>query len=328
MGESNKAILAKYHFYGVRYIKDFRSLERSTSGGAFFGIAEALMEQGYYVCAAILDCDFKVKHIISREKNDLEWMQGSKYVQSDLGDSFRAIKDLLSSGEKVFFCGCPCQVSGLQKYIQSSNCDANLVTMDFACHGVASQKVLDSYLEWQCDVGRRPIEGFVFRDKNNRWGHRGKMWRYLRLNGRLVSSATDPLAMAYLSHSNYRESCYRCKCKFPDTTSDFTVGDFVKADKFFPGVDNSQGLSILFCATEKAKSIWTEICSSFWYKKIPANEYIGFNSGLWDSSSRPKERDSFYYDLDKKGAAEFFGEYRKTHLNIKKRIEAILDRCC
>lgn len=80
---------------------------RSSSGGAFYELADQMLRDGGYVCGAVFDDEFHVKHILSNAKEDILRMMGSKYAQSDVGYCYREVKDVLEKGCKVLFSGCP-----------------------------------------------------------------------------------------------------------------------------------------------------------------------------------------------------------------------------
>ena len=60
-------------------------------------------------------------------------LRGSKYAQSDLGDTFRQVKTLLENGTEVLFSGLACQVDGLNRFLGRDY--PNLLTVDLVCHG-------------------------------------------------------------------------------------------------------------------------------------------------------------------------------------------------
>lgn len=81
----------------------------SSSGGIFTLIAECIINQGGVVFGAAFSDDYRsVHHICVDNKNDLEKLRGSKYVQSKIGDAFKHTKEYLDSGRKVMFTGTPC----------------------------------------------------------------------------------------------------------------------------------------------------------------------------------------------------------------------------
>ena len=96
-------------------------------------------------------------------------MRGSKYVQSDLGDSFHQVKELLEAGTPVLFSGVPCQVDGLKRFLGKDY--DNLLTCDLVCHGVPSPAVFRAWLDGlEADRGAK-VTGVRFKDKSHGWSH-------------------------------------------------------------------------------------------------------------------------------------------------------------
>ena len=92
---------------------------KSSSGGLFTLIAEAIIDQGGVVFGAAFTDDFKsVHHICVDSKADLEKLRGSKYVQSKIGDTYIQAKEYLEGGRKVLFTGTPCQIGGLYSFLR------------------------------------------------------------------------------------------------------------------------------------------------------------------------------------------------------------------
>lgn len=48
---------------------------------------------------------------------ELPKLQGSKYVQSSMNDSYQKVKRELQTGREVLFCGVPCQVEVLKQLL-------------------------------------------------------------------------------------------------------------------------------------------------------------------------------------------------------------------
>ncbi len=67
-------------------------------------------------------------------------LQGSKYVQSAIENTYVEAKEELDLGKKVLFSGTPCQIAGLYSYLRKGY--ENLYTIDVICHGVPSAKFL------------------------------------------------------------------------------------------------------------------------------------------------------------------------------------------
>ena len=99
---------------------------RSSSGGAFYELAKNALAEGYFLCGCVWDNNLVARHIVSRDINDLQRMQGSKYVQSCTGKAQRELIRLLKSGKKVLFSGTPCQVIAASKIASILNKRDNL----------------------------------------------------------------------------------------------------------------------------------------------------------------------------------------------------------
>lgn len=98
--------------------KNKRVLSKSASGGVFATIAEQFIKSGGWVCGSVMEFKKGIAtcyHRVTNKLNDIEKMQGSKYVQSDITDALPEIKQLISKKEKILFCGTPCQVSAVKK---------------------------------------------------------------------------------------------------------------------------------------------------------------------------------------------------------------------
>ncbi|MEG2158191.1 MAG: Coenzyme F420 hydrogenase/dehydrogenase, beta subunit C-terminal domain [Bacteroidaceae bacterium] len=145
----------------TRY-NDNSTLCYSASGGMFLAAAEYTISQGGYVAGCVFDEYFNAIHILSNDRNDIRRMQGSKYVQSNIGNVYIEIRRILKQGELVLFSGTPCQVDGLQNFLRKDY--DNLYTLDLICHGVPSPKFLQDYLDATHRVNGEIID-LKFRNK-------------------------------------------------------------------------------------------------------------------------------------------------------------------
>ena len=123
--------------------------KKSTSGGVATTLSTFIIEKGGVVYGAAFDNAFNLLHSRIDSVKELHKIQGTKYVQSSIGYSYKQIKNDLKS-KTVLFIGTPCQVAGLLNYIPNS-LHKNLFTVSFICGGVPSNKFLkqnlNSYLK-------------------------------------------------------------------------------------------------------------------------------------------------------------------------------------
>lgn len=106
-----KAYLAQHKNENVRL--------DSSAGGAFTAIATVVLKKGGVVFGAAYDENFRVRHSYVETVDYLKRSRNSKYVQSELGDSFRLVKDFLQKERWVCFSGTPCQIEGLSKFCKN-----------------------------------------------------------------------------------------------------------------------------------------------------------------------------------------------------------------
>ena len=118
----------------------------SSSGGIFTHLAEYILGEKGVVFGASFNEDYKsVKHILVENENDLGKLRGSKYLQSDINETYKIAKEKLDSGCLVLFTGTPCQIEGLICFLQKDY--ENLLLVDVVCHGVPSPKIWRDYLK-------------------------------------------------------------------------------------------------------------------------------------------------------------------------------------
>ena len=78
--------------------KEKEIINDSRSGGVFTALSDVVLNEGK-VYGCILDEDFNAVHIGTSDKNVRDKMRGSKYVQSNLKDCFRSLKNDLDNNE-------------------------------------------------------------------------------------------------------------------------------------------------------------------------------------------------------------------------------------
>ena len=202
--------------------KDEKTLARSSSGGVFTALAAGVLAEGGVVYGAGYDEAFQVRHIRVDAEEDLRKLNGSKYVQSHIGDSLISAKEDLKAGRKVLFSGTPCQVAGLiaclpEKYRE------NLLAVDFICHGVPTPKAWEAYLgHMQTSVGK--VQSVNMRDHRLGQDNYG-MCIAGEKDTYFQSCGQDPYLVAFNHNLTLRSSCFQCKHKKITCQSDITMGD-------------------------------------------------------------------------------------------------------
>ena len=191
--------------------------KKSSSGGVFRTLADKILDEGGYVAGAVWNDDWQVVHIVSDQIEDVERMMSSKYIQSNIGNAYRQIKDLLDQDKQVLFTGCACQVVGLKRYLAKEY--NNLLTADVVCHGVPSQKVFDAHL------GKKENIAEISFRKKSVFGWETGLYVMYRDGEEYISDTEDSYIFGLLRNWIWRKSCYNCKFK-NKKYSDLSLGDF------------------------------------------------------------------------------------------------------
>ena len=125
--------------------KDDGLRKESSSGGIFSLLARQIISDGGIVYgAAISGRDLSVVHCSAENEEELSWLRGSKYVQSDVGDTYGNVRTQLDAGRKVLFSGTPCQVAALRNFLARDY--ENLVCVEVICHAAPSPLAWKKFL--------------------------------------------------------------------------------------------------------------------------------------------------------------------------------------
>ena len=278
---------------------DDRVRNMSTSGGLFAELAENTIGKGGIVFGAAFSEDFKaVKHTAIERKEDIIKLQGSKYVQSGIGDSFLQAKQELEKGRAVLFTGTPCQINGLNAYLGKEYDD--LITCDIICHGVPAPAAYEKYIsELEGSACSKPVS-VSFRDKTEGWRNysfkaefeNGAEYRKLNVE--------DPYLRAFVGNLDLRPSCHVCNAKGINRSSDLTLGDFWGMDKVCPEKNDGKGTSVIFANTEKGLDLIAELRESIDIEEIRYEEATLKNSSYFEAAPRNARADLFMASINGK----------------------------
>lgn len=239
--------------------------EKSSSGGVFYEISELILDKmNGYVCGAVYDENFEVKHSMTSEKEVRNNMQGSKYVQSKMGYLYKKIEEKLKDNKTVLFTGTPCEVEGVYNYLNTKNISiTNLYTCDIICHGVPSPGIYKEYLKRLEEKFSSRIKSVNFRYKENNYTQNIKIEFE---NGKEYISnyfKGDELYNLFLNDYILRDSCYRCNYASTKRVADITIGDFWGIEKTIKNFDDKKGVSLVLLNTEKGKTIFDKVSDKF-----------------------------------------------------------------
>lgn len=310
--EKNKSQKA----YAVKH-KDFDTRITSRSGGVFIAISDYILEKNGTVYGAAFDDDFSVCHIRTTNKSERDRLKGSKYVQSDVKDTFASVKNDLKNGMYVLFSGTACQVAGLKNYLKNID-TSKLYTCDVVCHGVPSPKIWKEYLDYCEKKYNGKVTNADFRDKTLGWNaHKEAIW--------IDDKKYNSNEYAYLFNDNYisRPSCFNCKFTNLDRPADFTLADFWGIDRIVPDFNDNKGVSLLLVNSEKGAKIFDSCKKDIDCVDCDLQKSAKPNPNLYMPSPKPENENLFWDNYKKLGFEKALKKCYKKVFFIRLRIRIL-----
>ncbi|OJU14458.1 MAG: hypothetical protein BGN88_00655 [Clostridiales bacterium 43-6] len=312
--------------------KNHDVLMSSTSGGMFTAISDSVLAHNGYIYGVKFDENLNVIHNRAETAQQRDEQKGSKYVQSDLSDTFIQVKNDLEKGKQVLFTGTPCQNAGLINFLQNqkTNC-ANLVQCDFVCHHTPSPLIWKDHIHLiESKTGRKVVK-YECRSKVKGWHAHTE--RYYLDDGtdsyktKLSQNFTDLFDSALVS----RPACQICKFSGKARFSDITIADYWGIEKCNPEFDNNTGVSLLIINSERGMKLFEVI-----RHKIDCIEST-FEDAFRVNHSKPSKahpmRKEFWEDYKNKGYVFVLKKYvdysipGRIYWNFKKIVRPVLKFC-
>lgn len=264
----------------------------STSGGIYPAIAESFLEIGGYIVGCVYNDDYSgALHIVSNTKEGLQKIMRSKYFQSDTRGIFIIIRKLLKSGEKVLFCGAPCQASALYGFL-GKNYD-HLYTIDFICRGINSPFAYKKFIEELKIKYHSEIQEVHFKNKSHGWTNLGTLVRFKNGKRYYRNRITDPWVNAFIVGSLYiRPCCFNCTYKNFPRISDLTIGDFWGIP--YTKKEEKYGVSVVLANNQKGDWLMNLAKNKITTEKYPLSLAVNGNPALTTSAFINQKRNAFF----------------------------------
>ena len=275
---------------------------KSTSGGIFSILAEAIIEQNGVVFGAKFDNDFVVVHGSVDTVEGIGVFRGSKYVQSVIGETFKECKNNLDNGKKVLFSGTPCQIGGLKAYLQKEY--EKLLCVDLICMSVPSPKVWKKYVEYKTKTsGSRP-KTIAFRYKNPNWRPSSMRIEFENNTVYTAASNKDYYLQIFYSEICTRKSCFHCNFRTLKRQSDITIADFWGIEQICPEMYDNKGTSLVLLNSSKGHELFQKIKGKCKIKETDIEDAIKHNQRairsreIQNKQSMNKKRQKVFTYLD------------------------------
>lgn len=321
--ETNSKKVQKTKVYATNN-KDKDILYSSSSGGMFKEISNFIIENDGIVFGVKYNSKFQVVYSYSITTEECDKFKGSKYVQSDIGNSFKKVKEFLDLGKIVLFVGTPCYVEGLKLFLKKDY--ENLYTCDIICHGTPSPKLFSDYVKFLENKNKSKIKSINMKYKEIGWENpiiKVEFDNYKTIkNTKEVSLWTD----IFFNHFATRPSCHDCRFTNFNRPSDITIGDYWGIRDVHPDFYEHNGVSLVLVNSKKGDYIFENIKDNINYIKSDTEKCLQPN--LYKPASPSSKREVFWNDY----LNNSFQYVAKNYLNyniftiLKSRIKTILKR--
>ncbi len=312
--------------------KNDKLIQKSSSGGMFAELAYYVLSQNGIVFGCTMERieeGFDVKHIYIDNEKDLYKLQGSKYVQSRIGNTFKQAKEFIEQGRLVLYSGTPCQIAGLKAFLKHDF--NNLLTVDLSCTGTPSLKLFNDYVKFLENKFKKKIINFEFRNKEKMgWACGNALITFENGKQKILYNNISSYLYFFMNGISEQERCFSCKYTGINRISDLTVADAWGIEQEYPELLKSKfikdkGISLVLVNTNKGELFFNKIKDSVIYEDININKLRKYNHPL-RHPSRKNELSEKYLEEYKIDGYE--GLERLFRQNIgKKFFYYILKNC-
>jgi len=273
--------------------KNKKVWKRSASGGAFSEICASWDDGDTLFCGAVWD-GLSVKHICILGSKNISPICKSKYIASDIGDTYKIIKDYLEIGKKALFSGTPCQVAGLKAFLGKEY--DNLLLVDLICHGVGSQAVFSACIQMMEKDFEKKITSYEFRSKKKVY-ERDHLTKITFENGRDFKYITEDRYMQLFVKQNcLRQACgSNCIYRNQNRQGDITIGDFKGIKYVFPKlIGKKQNYSTIVFNSFKGESLLKDLGKRMRIYKCDIEDIKKYNPLFYKHTFYSEDREAFY----------------------------------
>lgn len=245
--------------------------DKFSSGGMFFALAQYIIEKGGVVFGVRYTEELKVVHDYAENIDDVVKFCGSKYVRSDLKDSYLKVEEFLIKDRYVLFTGTPCQINGLKKYLGKEY--EKLLLCDVICRANPSPKTFKMFKQNLENTNNKRVKMISFRGKRNGWESPNTLIMYE--DGK--EEKNNVFLNAFGADLINRPSCSKCVFVSKRRISDITIGDLWGVNEIFPSLQFKDGVSLLIINSLKGKQVFNEIKNKIKYKEVDYDKACSFN---------------------------------------------------
>lgn len=281
----------------------------SASGGMYYPIAKYVLNNDGVVFGVKYNDNLLATHDYAESLEEAKLFQGSKYMRSNLNNSYKKAEEFLKDGRQVLFTGTPCQCKGLKVYLKGDY--DNLITCEIVCHANPSPKLFKNYILALERLKNKKVVDVLFRSKENGWRNQTPIIVFDDGS----KEEENSYYKAFIRELINRPSCYDCRFCTETRCSDFSIADFWGIEKIDPTYDDGKGTSLLNVNTEKGIEVFNKIFNEFNLKQIDTNLAFSFNHHK--NVPMHKNREKMFNKIDDKNIIYYMNKYSKITFSQK-----------
>ena len=273
--------------------KNKRIWRSSTSGGVFYELCRAWNRNGDTLFVGATWDGFTVKHACVQRLDEIKRFSKSKYIQSEMGDAFKDIKNWLGAGNWVVFSGTPCQVSGLKAYLGDES--SRILYIDLICHGVGSNLVFRDCLKIVESQIKEKIISYSFRTKGI-FFEKDHIAKLITESNKKILLSSDPYLELFVNQTCLRKSCGKnCIYRTASRQGDITIGDFKGLAQVFPSFTGSKyNYSTIVINTKKGENALELSDNAMELHRCSVEDIERYNPIFSRHTFFSKDRDEFF----------------------------------
>lgn len=278
------------------YNKDSKVRKNSSSGGVFSIFATEIIKSGGVVFGAQFNSSWSVVHSFADNLDTLSSFRKSKYVQSDINDSYIQAKEFLKQGRKVVFSGTPCQIAALKSFLGKEY--DNLYLIDVVCHGVPSDQLWQSYLSFLKKKYKSSIVDIQMRSKDKGWIDSLFLIKFKNHKCYSNSYQNDVYCGAFVQNTILRNGCYHCRFSNLHRLADITLADcwHYNSKNFATWDYQTKGISAVLINSNKGRELFEKIKSSLYVESRNILDIVEGNPNLSHPQQKNKYSELFWND--------------------------------
>lgn len=289
--------------------KDSSVRLKSSSGGAFWAAVECIIENGGVVYGAVQTSLFEVTHQRSESLRECEKFRRSKYLESNLTNTYQQVREDLLKGKQVLFSGTGCQVAGLYSYLGKDY--ENLYSCDIICHGVPSKSYFERFIaELQGEIGKN-ILSINYRNKRRGW-NRNQIELTLEDNSKLYCDSDK-----FLFHRGFliglynRKSCYQCQYAKLPRRGDISLADYWKYRGKLLAENSNTGISLCVISSEKGEKLFEKMKEKMFFEETTLRMAVESCRHLTKPPIKHVKAGKVQKNLKKRSVLKELWKYRK-----------------